>query len=154
MKVSYKQAGFSQLHGAECSEAALARLGEAAALFHSEHCSSLVKNPRGHTQHPVPGLPTEGFWFCWLGIAPSWEPSLSAKRLDQSLPLETRTNPSALRGISLRDRSREVVCPGSLGLKLWWRSACHPIISLPPVTPVSPSALCLSPPPFALRTEI
>lgn len=64
--------------------------------------------------------------FCWLGFAPSQEPSLSPKRQDRSLPLEITTNPSALTGTLLRDGSREVVCPGPLGWRCRWRFAVIP----------------------------
>lgn len=89
----------------------------------------------------------QGKFPCFAGWA---LPPLRAKRLDQSLPLEIMTNPSALTGTLLRNRSRDVTC---LGLFFWGGSGNLHFIPLSHCLQWHLWALHLIPLSFALDTE-
>lgn len=103
-----------------------------------------LKDPWWPHMAPRMGLPREG--LCFAGWAMS--PAGVSLPVSKEPPTDTTANSHALTGTVLRDRSREVLCPGPPGLTCWGRFACYPIILQPPVTlralspPSYPTVIC------------
>lgn len=129
-------------------KAASSRLGEAACVFRVNTIpggSPVLTHGTHGTLHSCYRGRTS---ILWPGFAPSTGGITPRVRY----ALETTMNTSAPVGTLLRDRSREMVCPGLFALRCCWRYAGYSITLLLP--PVSPPALQLIPLLFALHTEI